>query len=244
MPYSVADKQRRYSRNVPTRKAMVRSGLQALYKTSELVYIYRRIVMKKNVQRAIKAAFQATSVLRSRDLEQEGFNRPMLKHMLQQGQLHRLDRGLYTVPDAEVGENHTLAEVATHTPHAVVCLLSALRFHGLTTQNPHETWIAIDGKAHQPKSTHLPMKIARFSGTALSEGQGTHKIEGVNVRIYNPAKTVADCFKYRNKIGLDIAIEALRDCVHSKRCTPNELMQYAHICRVDKIMRPYLEAMI
>jgi hypothetical protein len=88
------------------------------------------------------------------------------------------------------------------------------------------------------------MRVARFSGAALSEGQGTHKIEGVKVRIYNPAKTVADCFKFRNKIGLDVAIEALRDCVHSKRCTLNELMQYAHICRVDKIMQPYLEALM
>jgi predicted transcriptional regulator of viral defense system len=208
------------------------------------VYKYRQVVMKKSVQNTIKAAFRNTTVLRARDLEQRGLDRPMLQRLLQQGQLQRIDRGLYTTPDAEVSENHTLAEVATHTPNAVVCLLSALRFHGLTTQNPHETWIAIDGKAHQPRSTHIPMRVARFSGAALSEGQEMHNIEGVKVRIYNPAKTVADCFKFRNKIGIDVAIEALRECVHTKRCTPSEIMRYAHICRVDNIIRPYLEALM
>lgn len=200
--------------------------------------------MEKSIQNTIKTAFRNTTILRSRDLEYQGFTRTMLRNLLQQGQLQRIDRGLYAMPDAKVSENHTLAEVATHTPSAVVCLLSALRFHGLTTQNPHEIWIAIDGKAHQPRITHVPIRVVRFSGAALSEGHETHKIEGVKVRIYNTAKTVADCFKYRNKIGLDVAIEALRDCVNSKRCTPNELIKYAHICRVDKIMRPYLEALM
>jgi predicted transcriptional regulator of viral defense system len=200
--------------------------------------------MKKNVQRAIKAAFRDTTILHARALEQQGFTRPMLRNMLQQGQLQRVDRGLYMMPDAEIGENHTLAEVATHTPNAVVCLLSALRFHGLTTQNPHEIWVAIDGKAHQPKSAHIPIRVVRFSGAALKEGQETHNIEGVQVRIYNPAKTVADCFKFRNKIGLDVAIEALRECVQSKRCKPSEIIRYAQICRVDRIIRPYLEALL
>jgi predicted transcriptional regulator of viral defense system len=211
---------------------------------SEVVYKYRYFVMKKNVREAIKAAFKDTTVLRARDLEQQGFTRPMLRNMLQQGQLQRIDRGLYTTPDADVSENHTLAEVATHTPNAVVCLLSALKFHGLTTQNPHETWIAIDGKAHQPRIACTPMRVVRFSGAALSEGQEMYNIEGVKVRIYNLAKTVADCFKFRNKIGLDVALEALRECVHSKRCSLTEIMRYAHICRVDKIMQPYLEALM
>ena len=182
-------------------------------------------------------------MLRARDLEQQGLTRTMLSHLIQQGQLQRIDRGLYMIPDSEVSENHTLAEVATHTPNAVICLLSALRFHGLTTQNPHETWVAIDGKAHQPRNSQIPMRVVRFSGAALSEGQETHTIEGVKVRVYSPAKTVADCFKFRNKIGIDVAIEALRECVHSKQCTPSQIMRYAHICRVNTVIRPYLEAL-
>jgi predicted transcriptional regulator of viral defense system len=134
-----------------------------------------------------------------------------------------------------------LAAAGARVPHGVVCLLSALRFHDLTTQNPSEVWLAIDRKARAPDQRELPLRIVRFSGKARLKGIEEHEIDGVKVRIYNPAKTVADCFKYRRKIGTDVALEALHDCWRSKRCTADELWLYAAICRVTNVMRPYLE---
>jgi predicted transcriptional regulator of viral defense system len=127
-------------------------------------------------------------------------------------------------------------------PRGIICLLSALRFHGLTTQAPFEVWIAIDVKAWHPKVDNLPLRVVRFSGEALAAGIEEHVIEQVHVRIYGAAKTVADCFKYRNKIGLDVALEALRDCWRLRRATMDELWTYAKVCRVANVMRPYLEA--
>jgi predicted transcriptional regulator of viral defense system len=124
----------------------------------------------------------------------------------------------------------------------VVCLLSALQFHDLTTQAPFQVWLAIDRKAWLPKEPRLPIRIVRFSGPALEKGIEEHIIEGVSVKVYNPAKTVADCFKYRNKIGLDVALEALRDCRRERKCTNYDLWEYAKICRVANVMKPYLEA--
>jgi predicted transcriptional regulator of viral defense system len=135
-----------------------------------------------------------------------------------------------------------LVTAATRIPHGVVCLLSALRFHDLTTQNPSEVWLAIDRKARAPVQHELPLRIVRFSGRARIEGIEKHRIDGVPVRVYSPAKTVADCFKYRRKIGTDVAMEALRDCWRSGRCTMDDLWRYASVCRVTNVMRPYLEA--
>ena len=136
------------------------------------------------------------------------------------------------------------AEVCKRVPNGVVCLMSALQFHGLTTQSPHEIWLAIDHKARHPKEPMLPMRIVRFSGQALTNGIEKHTVEGVKVKVFSPAKTVADCFKYRNKIGLDVAIESLRDCMRSRRCTMDELWEYAKICRVANVMKPYLESLV
>jgi len=124
----------------------------------------------------------------------------------------------------------------------VVCLLTALRFHGLTTQSPHEVWLAIGSKTWLPQVDHPTLRFVRLSARALEAGVEEHSIEGVIVRVYNPAKTVADCFKYRNKIGLDVALEALRDCRRQRKCTNDELWHYAKICRVANVMRPYMEA--
>jgi predicted transcriptional regulator of viral defense system len=141
-------------------------------------------------------------------------------------------------------EHEMLAAVSARVPHGVVCLLSALRFHDLTTQNPAEVWLAIDRKARAPAQRELPLRIVRFSGKARIKGIEEHFIDGVRVRIYNPAKTVADCFKYRRKIGTDVALEALRDCCRSKRCSLDELSRYAAVCRVTNVMQPYLEAIV
>lgn len=143
---------------------------------------------------------------------------------------------------AAVTENHSLAEAAQRVPHGVVCLLSALRFHGVTTELPHDVWMAIERSARRPKSPDLSLRIVRFSGQALTSGVEDHTIEGVDVNVYNLAKTVADCFKYRNKIGLDVAIEALRESRQNRRATMDDLWTYAKVCRVAGVMRPYLEA--
>jgi predicted transcriptional regulator of viral defense system len=191
-------------------------------------------------------------VFRSRDLESHGIHREYLRRLEAKGLLVRSGRGLYTFPDTEITENHCLAEACKRVPHAIVCLLSALRFHGLTTQAPFEVWMAIDHKARQPKEDILPLRIIYMSGQALGAGIEEHQVEGVYVRVYSLAKTVADCFKYRNKIGLDVALEALRDywrmalsghAALSKRGSIDELWHYAKICRVANVMRPYLESL-
>ena len=136
-----------------------------------------------------------------------------------------------------------LAQASVRVPHGVVCLLSALRFHGLTTQNPAEVWMAIDRKARAPVERELPLRVVRFSGAALTAGVEVHRVDRVPVRIYGPAKTVADCFKYRRKIGVDVAIEALRDCLRTRRCTIDDLWRFAAVCRMQNVMHPYLEAL-
>lgn len=186
---------------------------------------------------------QNRGVLRARDLEAHGIHREYLRRLESQGLLMRSGRGIYTLVDTELTENHSLAEASQRVPHGIVCLLSALRFHGITTQAPFEVWMAIDHKARSPKEDILPMRIVYMSGSALRLGVEEHQIEGVAVQIYNPAKTVADCFKYRNKIGLDVALEALRECWRERYSTIDELWYYAKICRVSNVMRPYLESL-
>lgn len=183
-------------------------------------------------------------ILRVRDLTARGIHPEYLRRLHKKGLLVRTGRGLYMLADADPTENRTLAEVCKRVPGGVVCLLSALQFHGLTTQIPHEVWLAIDRKAWRPNEPRLPMRIIRYSGPALETGIEEHRIENVPVKIYNPAKTVADCFKYRNKIGLDVALEALRDCRRQRKCTNDELWHYAKICRVANVMKPYLEAVV
>jgi predicted transcriptional regulator of viral defense system len=183
------------------------------------------------------------SVFRTHELEAQGISRPRIRELASSGLLQKIGRGLYAKPDAAVEENHALAEVGKRVPKGAVCLLSALRFHNLTTQVPREIWVALDRKARHPKVDYLPLRVVWFSGAALQEGQEQHVVEGVPVRIYNPGKTVADCFKYRNKIGLDVALEALREAWRKRSCTMSELTHYARICRVSNVMRPYLESL-
>ncbi len=181
-------------------------------------------------------------VLRPRDLDAYGIPRTYLSRLVAAGKLQRIGRGLYVLPGTEVSEHHSLAEACKRVPKGVVCLLSALRFHELTTQAPFEVWLAIAEKAWRPRLDYPPLRIVRFSSVALDSGIEEHQIEGVAIPVFTPAKTVADCFKYRNKIGLDVAIEALRECWRSRRCTMDELWKYAKVCRVQNVMRPYLES--
>ena len=187
---------------------------------------------------------RSSGVLSTAEVRSQGIHHEYLRLMCAKGELVRVGRGLYSLPDAEVTAHHGLAQAAKAVPKGVVCLLSALRFLEIGTQAPHEVWIALDRRAARPRAKHPKTRIVRFSGQALTEGVEEHTIEGVQVRIYDPAKTVVDCFKYRNKIGLDVALEALREVLRGRKCSIDELWKYAKICRVTKTMRPYMEATI
>jgi predicted transcriptional regulator of viral defense system len=190
--------------------------------------------------RVVRLARQA-GVLRTRDLEAHGVNRVALGRLVAAGVLERVGRGLYTAPTSKITAHHTLVEASVRVPACTVCLLSALRFHQLTTQSPHEVWIALGVKARKPRTDWPPLRVVRFSGAALAYGVEAHTIEGVEVRVTSLAKTVADCFKYRNKIGIDVAVEALTE-YRRKRGSVDELMQAAAVDRVTVVIRPYLEA--
>jgi predicted transcriptional regulator of viral defense system len=180
-------------------------------------------------------------VLRTKELDQIAIPRIYLTRLVRKGLLERISRGLYRLPDSEITEYFTLLQVAKKIPQGVVCLISALRFHDLTTQIPHHIWMAVERGKWEPSDRDLPIRICELSGQSLSEGIENQLINGVPIRIYNVAKTVADCFKYRNKIGLDVAMEALQDALRQRKCTANEIWHYARICRVANVMRPYLE---
>ena len=186
---------------------------------------------------------RSRGLIRPCDLDGLGISRVSLTRAVRRGQLERVTRGLYGLPGREFSAHGSLAEVALRVPKGVVCLLSALRFHDLTTQAPFQVWLAIENKAIAPKLDYPPLRIVRFSGTALTEGIEEHIIDGVTVRVTCVAKTVSDCFKYRNKIGLDVALEALREAWHGKRMTSDDIWRYAKICRVANVMRPYLESL-
>lgn len=182
-------------------------------------------------------------VLRPRDVSGRGISRTSIQRLTKVGALERVGRGLYVPSGARITEHHTLAEAAKRVPAGLVCLLSALSFHEMTTQSPHEVWLAIDVKARKPKADWPPMRIVRFSGRARTFGVERHLVEGVEVPVTSRAKTVADCFKYRNKIGIDVAIEALKDYLGKRGRSMEALERAAEVCRVGRIIRPYIEAL-
>ncbi len=180
----------------------------------------------------------------TRDVVGAGIHRQVLSRLVREGELERVARGCYRLSEAPITEHHGLALAAAAVPHGVVCLLSALSFHGIGTQLPHEVWIAIDRRARRPSLPYPPLRVLRFSGEALTEAIETHRIEGERVRVYSVAKTIADAFKYRNKIGLDVALEALREAWRARRFNMDEIHRVARVCRVERVMRPYLEALV
>jgi predicted transcriptional regulator of viral defense system len=194
-------------------------------------------------QRRVLELARQTGVLRPRDLDPHGLPREHLRRLRDKGLLDQVGRGLYVLPEADLGAHFGLVTACKRVPHGVVCLLSALRFHEMTTQTPFEVWMAVDRTARLPEAPELPLRIVRFSGEALSQGIETHDVERCEVRVYAPSKTVADSFKYRNKIGVDVAVEALRDYLRLRKGTVDELWHYAGVCRVQSVMRPYLEAL-
>jgi len=181
-------------------------------------------------------------LIRPRDVEAAGIHREYLLRLYRDGYLARVGRGLYALPGTQTSESISLAEVAKRVPNAVICLISALQFHNLTTQIANRVWIAIENKKWEPEFDYPPLELVRFSGRAFSFGVEEHQVNRVPVKIYSPAKTVADCFKFRNKIGLDVALEALRETWRSRKATIDELWEAAKVCRVANVMRPSLEA--
>lgn len=182
--------------------------------------------------------------LRAREIIEAGLHTQILTRLVAEGQLERTARGIYRRPDKPPTEHYGLVMVSVTVPHGVICLLSALQFHGIGTQNPWQVWVAVDRRSRRPSLKYPPLRVVRFSGDALTQGIETHRLQGRPVRVYNVAKTIADCFKYRNKIGLDVAMEALREAWRDRRVTMEALEQYARICRVQRVMRPYLEALV
>jgi len=198
--------------------------------------------LKQDTAARILGIIKQEGVLRPRDLDAYNIPRRYLSRLYQRGLLVRSVRGIYTAANAELSEKQTIVEVSKRIPKGAVCLLSALSIHEITTQSPFEVWIAIDLKARLPQVKDLPVRIVRFSGAALTSGVEQHVIDGVKVPVYNPAKTIVDCFKYRNKIGLDVAMEALKEGWQGKRFTMNDIWKYSRICRVQNVMQPYLES--
>lgn len=182
------------------------------------------------------------SLLRARDVAALTLPTIILSRLVRDGRLKRMGRGVYSLPDRPLSEHTSLAEAALRVPRGVICLLSALRVHGLGTQAPHQVWLAIPQNSPTPRVEHPSLRPVRMSGPALSEGVQSMRIDGLDVPIFNVAKTIADCFKYRNKIGIDVALEALRDGWKQRKVSMDELSYYADIDRVSNVMRPYMES--
>lgn len=183
-------------------------------------------------------------MLRTGELPSIGFPMSYLSELEKRGQAVKQSRGLYAHPDAEMPRWHSLALACRQVPNGVVTLLSALAFHGIGTQHPSEVWMAIEHKAHPPKPDYPPIRYIRFSGPAFEEGVEQAMDGTAAIRVYNPAKTIADCFKFRNKVGTDVAVEALREGWRSRRFSMDDLVRYARICRVERVMTPYIEAIV
>ncbi len=195
------------------------------------------------IEQVIEFAKQ-NALIRPRDLAKASLPKDYLHQLANAGVLEQVGRGLYRWPDTEISQYQSLIEVTKRSPGAVVALLSALRFHELTTQNPHEVWLAISRKARRPCIDYPPVRWVYFSEPTMTEGVEEHNLDGMLVKVFSPAKTVTDCFKYRNKIGLDIVLEALRDGWAKKRFTMDALYYFARTCRVQNVMRPYLESLV
>jgi predicted transcriptional regulator of viral defense system len=190
----------------------------------------------------LRRALRKVSAARTRELEKAGIPRTQIARLVSAGKLQKIGRGLYAPADYLATENSALIAVAKRAPDVVFCLLTALRFHEITTQSPFEVWIAIANKDHPPRLEYPPLRTVRVSEASLRYGVEVKEVEGVALRITNPAKTVADCFKFRNKVGLDVALEALRDVLRHRKATADDLWRCARVNRVANVMRPYLEA--
>ena len=195
-----------------------------------------------HIDRLVRHAKQH-GIVRARDLHTLGIPSMALHRAVARGQIVRRARGVYVMPDHAITRHTDVAAVAARTPKAIVCLVSALDFHGLTTQVPHAVWIMLQKSARHPSITNPAIRVVWASGKALTTGVEKHEIEGVPVQMTNPAKTVADCFRYRDTVGTDVAVEALRDCLRKRKASPADIFEMARVDRVARVIRPYLEAL-
>ncbi len=193
---------------------------------------------------AVSVFCEHGGVLRTMEAVRLGVHPRTLYAMRDAGALEQIVRGLYRLADLPPLGNPDLVAVALRIPDGVLCLLSALAFHEITTQIPHEVYVALKRGAEPPRLEHPPIRVFWFTGKAFTEGIETHEMDGIKVRVYGAAKTVADCFKYRNKLGLEVALEALRLYLRKERGRPDELLRFSRICRVEKVIRPYIEALL
>ncbi|RUX51483.1 transcriptional regulator [Mesorhizobium sp. M4A.F.Ca.ET.050.02.1.1] len=189
------------------------------------------------------ALLKARGIARLVELRDAGVTAATVSRMERDGEVLRLARGLYQLSDAPLDANHSLAEAAKRVSKGVVCLVSALAFHGLTDQFPRQVWLAIGRKDWPPKPDNLPIRVVRFTEHLLTEDVETHVVEGVSVRVFSVAKTIADCFRYRNKIGLSVAIEGLQEALRQRKATAGEIARQAERGGVSTVIRPYLEAL-
>lgn len=197
------------------------------------------------VGESLAQIFGDTSVMRSKELEARGVSRESLRQAVAMGRLERPSRGLYALPGGgALTERHSLVLVARRNPTAVICLLSALRFHELTTQNPHEIWIAVPRGARSPVMEFPALRVSHFAAASFDLGRGEHVVEGTRLLVYSVARTVVDLFRFRHKLGLDVALEALREGWRDRRFSLSELQRIATELRMSRVMRPYLESLI
>ncbi len=193
---------------------------------------------------ALRIIKKRSGMIRTAEAIAAGIHPRTLCRLHEAGDLEKISRGIYRLAEFGPITNPDLVTVASRVPKGVICLISALAFHGITTQIPHAVSVALKKGAETPRLAHPPISVHRFAESALNEGVQVHVIDGVRVRIYSPEKTLADCFKFRNKLGLDIVLEALKFYKARKKFNAGELLHYARICRVEKVMRPYLEATV
>jgi len=199
---------------------------------------------KRNIVSRLESArdhVRRLGVFRSRDLVGAGYSREHLRRLVRRDHVRQLGRGLYASEDFDGDQNQSLVEAAKRVPRGVVCLVSALQFHGIGTQSPHRVWLALPRGSNRPRGVKLPLQFAQFSGIAYKFGIEEHTLAGGTVHVYSPAKTVADCFKYRKKYGLDVAVEALREGWRGKKFSSKDLATAAAVCRVSRIIQPYME---
>jgi len=199
--------------------------------------------MVKSKEQTIIDLAKKLGTIRIKDLLEREIHPEFIRRLVKKKIFVRSARGLYSLAESEITEHHNFAILGKRIPKGVVCLTSALHFHNIGTQLPRKIWLALEKRSAQPRLSYPPLSIVRFSGQAFSEGIEEHQIEGVTVRIYNPAKSVADCFKFRNRIGLEAAIEAARECLSERKATSDQIYHYAKICRVWNVIKPYLEAL-
>lgn len=183
-------------------------------------------------------------IVTAAEVARAGIHSQQLTRLVGEGVLERVSRGSYRLANADVTEHHGLALAAAAVPHGVICLLSALSFHGIGSQLPAHVWLAIERGTRRPRIEYPPLATVHFSGAAFHHGIEEHSVEGQTVRVYGVAKTLADLFKLRNRLGLDVAMEALREAWHDRRLSMDELDKAARACRVGRVMRPYVDGLV